>query len=171
MAPTSVTLTPIRRTTCRCFLPAGASGTASTFHSIGNKTIRSPICSCRCCNEWGSKRAASRRPPERCGVWRWCEEKTVISIQYSVLGWERDCVRSTSRSAAAGLRHSRAPGKSGLHPRQSFFVIFVFLLLASTGFALAQSDVVVDFENAEITGRWIESWEEKGVVFTPAHAP
>jgi cytochrome c len=29
----------------------------------------------------------------------------------------------------------------------------------------------VDFEEAEITGRWIESWEEEGVVFTPAHAP
>ena len=26
---------------------------------------------------------------------------------------ERDCVRSTSRSAAAGLQHSRAPAKSG----------------------------------------------------------
>jgi hypothetical protein len=95
----------------------------------------------------------------------------VISYQYSVVGLERDCVRSTSRSAAAGLRHSRAPGKSRLHPRPGFFVIFVFLLLVSTRFALAQSEVVVDFEKAELTGRWIESWEEKGVVFTPAHAP
>ena len=93
----------------------------------------------------------------------------MISNQCSVFGLERDCVRSTSRSAATGLRHSRAPGKSALH--LSFFVIFVFLLLVSTRFALAQSDVVVDFEKAEITGRWIESWEEKGVVFTPARAP
>jgi hypothetical protein len=37
--------------------------------------------------------------------------------------------------------------------------------------AFAQTEVVVDFEQAEITGRWIDSWEEKGVVFTPAHAP
>lgn len=29
----------------------------------------------------------------------------------------------------------------------------------------------MDFETAQITGRWIESWEEKGVVFTPAHTP
>ncbi len=29
---------------------------------------------------------------------------------------ERDCVRSTSRSAAAGLRHSRAPNKLGRYP-------------------------------------------------------
>jgi hypothetical protein len=55
--------------------------------------------------------------------------------------------------------------------RQGFFVIFVILLLVSTRFASAQSEVVVDFEKAEIMGRWIESWEEKGVVFTPAHAP
>jgi hypothetical protein len=82
----------------------------------------------------------------------------VINNQYSVLGSERDCVRSTSRSAAAGRR-------------QSFFVIFVFLLLSSTRFALAQSEVVVDFEKAELTGRWIDSWEENGVVFTPAHPP
>jgi hypothetical protein len=37
--------------------------------------------------------------------------------------------------------------------------------------AFAQTESVVDFEEAEITGRWIESWEAKGVVFTPAHAP
>jgi hypothetical protein len=40
-----------------------------------------------------------------------------------------------------------------------------------SGVAFAQTNVVVDFEKAEITGRWIESWEESGVVFTPAHAP
>ena len=51
-----------------------------------------------------------------------------------------------------------------------FFAIF-FLLLVSTRFAFAQTEVVVDFEKAEITGRWIDSWEEKDLVFTPAHAP
>jgi len=29
----------------------------------------------------------------------------------------------------------------------------------------------VTFEKAEITGRWVDSWKDKGVVFTPAHAP
>jgi hypothetical protein len=48
--------------------------------------------------------------------------------------------------------------------------IFLVLLI-SARLAIAQSEVAVDFEKAEITGRWIESWEEKGVVFTPAHAP
>src|ERR1043166_8897838 len=118
---------------------------ANTLRLMRNKTIRCPICLFRCCSAWGSKRAASLRPPGRCVDWRWHEEKTVINNQYSVLGSERDCVRSTSRSAAAGRR-------------QSFFVIFVFLLLSSTRFALAQSEVVVDFEKAELTGRWIDSW-------------
>lgn len=30
---------------------------------------------------------------------------------------------------------------------------------------------LITFEKAEITGRWVDSWEDKGVVFTPAHAP
>jgi hypothetical protein len=47
----------------------------------------------------------------------------------------------------------------------------VLLLLLVTSRAFGQSDVVIDFEKAEITGRWVESWEDKGVVFTPAHAP
>jgi len=47
----------------------------------------------------------------------------------------------------------------------------LFLLLTFSRLVFAQTNVVVDFEKAEITGRWIESWEEKGVVFTPAHAP
>jgi hypothetical protein len=47
-----------------------------------------------------------------------------------------------------------------------------FLLLTSARLVFGQTNVlVVDFEKAEITGRWIESWEEKGVIFTPAHAP
>src|SRR5476651_1154587 len=45
------------------------------------------------------------------------------------------------------------------------------LLLLFTGRVFAQTNVVVDFEKAEITGRWVDSWEEKGVIFTPAHAP
>jgi hypothetical protein len=49
--------------------------------------------------------------------------------------------------------------------------VSLMLLLTSTRFAFAQSQVVLDFEKAEITGRWIESWEERGVVFTPANAP
>ena len=49
--------------------------------------------------------------------------------------------------------------------------IFLFLLLTLGGLARGQTAVVVDFEKAELTGRWVESWEEKGVVFAPAHAP
>lgn len=29
----------------------------------------------------------------------------------------------------------------------------------------------ITFDKAEITGRWVDSWEENGVVFAPAHAP
>jgi metallo-beta-lactamase class B len=48
----------------------------------------------------------------------------------------------------------------------------VFLLFAGVSSrAFGQAEVVVDFQKAEITGRWVDSWEEKGVVFTPAHAP
>ena len=47
----------------------------------------------------------------------------------------------------------------------------VLLLLLWSGGVFAQTEVVVDFEKAELTGRWVESWEEQGVVFTPAHAP
>ncbi|MBI1177823.1 hypothetical protein GC207_10335 [bacterium] len=48
-------------------------------------------------------------------------------------------------------------------------VLLLFFLAARPAFA--QSQVIVDFEKAEITGRWIDSWEENGVVFTPAHEP
>jgi hypothetical protein len=47
----------------------------------------------------------------------------------------------------------------------------LFLLLPFGGLACGQTAVVVDFEKAELTGRWIESWEENGVVFSPAHPP
>ena len=47
----------------------------------------------------------------------------------------------------------------------------LFLLLTFSGRALAQTEVVVNFEKGQITGRWIDSFEEKGVIFSPAHAP
>ncbi len=46
-----------------------------------------------------------------------------------------------------------------------------FLLFAVGALSVAGAEIVIDFEQAPITGRWIESWEEKGVRFTPAHAP
>jgi len=45
------------------------------------------------------------------------------------------------------------------------------LVLLITGRVSAQTNVIIDFAKAEITGRWVDSWEEKGVIFTPAHAP
>lgn len=30
---------------------------------------------------------------------------------------------------------------------------------------------LITFDKAEITGRWLDSWEDKGVIFTPAHEP
>ncbi len=47
----------------------------------------------------------------------------------------------------------------------------VFSVLTASFLSVAGAEVVIDFEQAPITGRWIESWEEKGVRFTPAHAP
>ena len=49
------------------------------------------------------------------------------------------------------------------------FGLFIPLALASRVFG--QTNVVIDFEKAEITGRWVDSWEEHGVIFTPAHKP
>ena len=46
----------------------------------------------------------------------------------------------------------------------------VFLCMLG-GPAVAQTNEVITFDKAEITGRWVDSWEDKGVVFTPAHAP
>ena len=45
------------------------------------------------------------------------------------------------------------------------------LLLLVTGRVFAQTNVVIDFEKAEITGRWVDSWTDKGVLFAPAHSP
>jgi hypothetical protein len=47
----------------------------------------------------------------------------------------------------------------------------LLLVLGVSSRAFCQTEVVIDFQKAEITGRWVDSWEEKGVVFTPAHAP
>jgi hypothetical protein len=47
----------------------------------------------------------------------------------------------------------------------------LILLLLVTGRVFGQTNVVINFEKAEITGRWVDSWEEKGVLFTPAHPP
>lgn len=59
-----------------------------------------------------------------------------------------------------------------IHSRQSRISgIVLLLVVAWTNTVFAQTEVVVDFEKAEITGRWVDSWEEQGVVFTPAHAP
>src|SRR6185312_5130403 len=45
---------------------------------------------------------------------------------------------------------------------------FVRLGMAQTNFPPIE---VVTFDKAEITGRWVDSWEDNGVKFTPAHAP
>lgn len=51
-------------------------------------------------------------------------------------------------------------------------ILFILMSIASMAMgARASEQVVVDFEQAPITGRWIDSWEEKGVIFTPAHPP
>jgi hypothetical protein len=48
-------------------------------------------------------------------------------------------------------------------------LLLLFLTVSTRAFC--QTEVIIDFQKAEITGRWVDSWEEKGVVFTPAHAP
>jgi hypothetical protein len=45
------------------------------------------------------------------------------------------------------------------------------LMLLATDQSFGQTNVVINFDNAEITGHGVNSWEEKGVLFTPAHAP
>jgi len=49
------------------------------------------------------------------------------------------------------------------------FAAFVVFLLVSP--VMAQTNVVITFDTAEVTGRWVDSWAYNGVVFTPAHAP
>src|ERR1041385_6450115 len=55
-------------------------------------------------------------------------------------------------------------------PKSIFFCPLFFAIFLA-GRASAQTNEVIDSEKAEITGRWVDSWESKGVVFTPAHAP
>lgn len=51
------------------------------------------------------------------------------------------------------------------------------LIQATTGIGSPQQNAaiftnqIVIFDKAEITGRWVDSWADNGVVFTPAHAP
>ena len=49
------------------------------------------------------------------------------------------------------------------------WVILSLLLASATADGVDEN--LIDFESVEITGRWIETWEEKGVVFSPAHVP
>jgi hypothetical protein len=56
-------------------------------------------------------------------------------------------------------------------PPNRFLLYMLLLLISANGRALGGTETVIDFEKAEITGRGIDSWEDKGVVFTPAHAP
>ena len=46
----------------------------------------------------------------------------------------------------------------------------LFFVVSPAARGLAQTNEIINFEKAEITGRWVDSWEDKGVVFTPAHA-
>jgi len=50
-------------------------------------------------------------------------------------------------------------------------LLALLVLVTSTKLLSAQQETIVDFEQAEITGRWMQTWEEKGVVFSPAHEP
>jgi hypothetical protein len=63
-------------------------------------------------------------------------------------------------------------------PRMASFVFIClhswflsFLVFAVGALSVAGAEIVIDFEQAPITGRWIDSWEEQGVRFTPAHEP
>src|SRR5471030_1997801 len=47
----------------------------------------------------------------------------------------------------------------------------LIVLVLITGRVFGQTNVVINFEKAEITGRWVDSWADKGVLFTPAHPP
>ena len=51
----------------------------------------------------------------------------------------------------------------------AFGVAFLLFIVTQPG--MAQTNESITFDKAEITGRWVDSWEDKGVVFTPAHAP
>lgn len=59
----------------------------------------------------------------------------------------------------------RLSASSGCVP--CFAALLVFLFVAPV---MAQTNEVITFDKAQITGRWVDSWADKGVVFTPAHA-
>jgi hypothetical protein len=96
--------------------------------------------------------------------------------------------QKAARRGVFGLNHKFKLNVS-LH-RAAFFVVGVLCAFAPLGMAqtnvkasaalgvdpaqqtlAAAASESVTFDAAEITGRWVDSWEEKGVVFTPAHAP
>ena len=54
--------------------------------------------------------------------------------------------------------------------RRIIFGLLILILLMA-GRTFGQTNVVIDFEKAEITGRWVDSWTDKGVLFTPAYPP
>jgi hypothetical protein len=69
------------------------------------------------------------------------------------------------------LRNSMVCSASQTPAAVSRVVGAFFVLLLVVGRMFGQGEEVIDFEKAEITGRWVDSWEDKGVVFTPAHSP
>jgi len=50
-------------------------------------------------------------------------------------------------------------------------ILAILLLTSSPLSSSAKEPVIIDFEQVEISGRWIESWEEKGVIFSQAKSP
>lgn len=62
--------------------------------------------------------------------------------------------------------------RSRLRASLGCIIFFIALPMAiSISPAMAQTNKVITFDKAEITGRWVDSWEDKGVTFAPAHAP
>ena len=86
------------------------------------------------------------------------------------MNWNR---KSTGTRAAlsARIQGKKLTDEAVRAPNRFQRAGFVCLFLTTAALALGQTNIVVDFEKAEIAGRWVDSWEEKGVVFTPAHAP
>lgn len=57
------------------------------------------------------------------------------------------------------------------YPRRLCLGIFAALNVWAAGCFCGQAETTIDFEQAEITGRWVDSWTNQGVIFAPAHAP
>lgn len=49
--------------------------------------------------------------------------------------------------------------------------MFAALFVAAASCLYGRAETTIDFEQAEITGRWVDSWTNQGVIFVPAHAP